>query len=86
MKSKERSKIEYYKGIIRQLKSDNARLRKILARYESIEPEEEYEEEIKPSKVKKCPLCYDGILRDVEVAGRILTNCEDCKYRKSEKL
>lgn len=91
MKSKEKSKIEYYKGIIRKLKADNSRLRKLLSRYEDGHNQESDEgsEDKEYSVYKKdssCPNCEDGEITSTEVVGRLITRCAECGYRKVEKI
>lgn len=91
MKSKQRDKVEYYKGVIRQLKAENARLRKELKRFDhqyDQEDEDEYTE-VEPRKnknSKQCPNCEDGEINSVEVVGRMITKCNECDYRKVEKV
>jgi uncharacterized protein YdcH (DUF465 family) len=90
MKLKQKSKIEYYKGLIRQLKADNQRLKKLLSRYEYVEDDdnddEEFEEYSQYKKDNECPNCDEGKLIKSEVVGRLIIKCDECEYRKVERI
>lgn len=84
-KQKERNSDEYYRGIIRSLKSEIRNLKKQIKKLERIEynnfkgdrePREEMVQ-VEPD----CPSCGKGLLEVNTVVGRKFKVCPICQYR-----
>lgn len=95
-KDKERSEVEYLKGLVRKQKSIIKELQKEIGRaskkshlYDDIEEkikDLEIEEEIKSSVPQfDCPQCKKGNLDYSDLGVRLLITCSNCKYRESKK-
>lgn len=96
-KTKERSELEYYRGLVKELKSENKNLKKRLSRKEKREHlledvelqqaelhmEEEAEEAHQANKLE-CPKCSSE-LDIVDLGARQLVTCTSCEYRVSKK-
>lgn len=87
-KSKNHNELEYQKGIVRKLKSENRQLKKRLKEldkrahfYEELVDEAVDEVEIKNS----CPECNKGILQEHDFVHIIITKCNNCDYQKKRK-
>ena len=88
-KSKDADPVEYYKGVVRKLKSELRHLKKELSRFHKREhfledevveePEEVYED--KP----RCPKCSSRIYIS-NLGNRRIESCIDCSYRKTFKV
>lgn len=88
-KSKERSSSEYFKSIIRKLKSENKQLKKRLKQLErnkhlfeenELEDPEETIFDDKP-KLIFCKECTKGHIEELAIAGRVFHICNLCKHR-----
>ena len=95
-KNRERNEAEYFKGIIRSLKSEVRNLRKRLRELEKTEAQYidavngMYEGDIEPTiepKQETCPDCSKGSLQEVIVLNRAFKRCSVCNWRsKATKL
>lgn len=92
-KKKEKNPEEYYRGVIRGLKSEIKNLKQRLKYYErrehnfeknTNEPEDDVQYE---NYEELCPECGKGKLVEHTIAGRYWVSCDTCKYRtKAKKL
>lgn len=80
-KKRERSELEHLRGVNRQLKSENAQLKKLLNRVNFDSVPDTYEE---PSKVHG-PVCIKckGPVKLIDMGPKLLYTCsnEDCDHR-----
>lgn len=94
-KNKDRTEIEYLRGIIKKLEAENRRLKKVsgantkkLANLDDIEDdvEEEQKQEVKIKNLfqeQQCPEC-NRTLEVIELGARKMHTCA-CGYRKTVK-
>lgn len=82
-KKKERNESEYYKGIIRNLKSEVRHLRKRLKELENQQSNYQYSEteEIDLDTRVNCPQCGKGKLDVIKIVNRQFEKCSLCSYR-----
>lgn len=87
-KRKNKSELEYLRGIIRELEKENRQLRKRVREVEKKEHffEKEPELEIDQPKIDACPDCGKGTVNLVIALDHIsVFECNICNYRKSLK-
>lgn len=93
---KEKNSTEYFRGIIRNLKSENRFLKKEVARLNKrqylfdrpesepdLEPEADYK--ITPDN-KRCPKCNSDQFEYIDLGIRSIERCFDCSYKTVQKL
>jgi predicted nuclease with TOPRIM domain len=96
-RSKDRSEVEYLRGRVKELQSENRNLKKQLSRKEKREHQyEDLEEKLKEVELEeetevfqeaariKCPKCK-GEIGQVAIGTRLLLKCESCGHRESKK-
>lgn len=79
---------EYYLGEIRQLKSENKKLKRRLRDLEKREHNFDHvEDEIEIEQVKaKCQSCGKGDLEEISLLNRIWQSCTLCLWRSKAKI
>lgn len=91
-RTKSHKEDEDLKGIIRELRKENAALRRRLKKLErnrqiweqyNLDADEmEIQEDIVP-KETKCDACKEGTLMAIDLGLKYLTTCSNCKFRKT---
>lgn len=89
-KSREGKDIEFYRGEVRRLKSENRNLKKRLKQleksrhiYKELKLNEDEEPEYLPDiEVTLCQSCYKGNLVSTDLAHGVLITCSSCEFRK----
>lgn len=85
-KQKEGRDAEFFKGQIRELKSENRNLKKRIKKLERSEHNyntpREKEEVIDDSMLNQCNECGKGFLKEIELVGRLFEVCSLCDHRK----
>ena len=95
-KKRERSEVEYYRSIIRELEKENRKLKKELKYHtkreelyennrEEIHEVLENKKEIKVKKLKRCDDCSKGFLEEIEIMNKVFGTCNICGFRKKLK-
>jgi hypothetical protein len=96
VKNKSHSEVEHLRGLVKELKKENAQLRRQLKdagkyqhQYEDVLENnilEESKEEV-IEKIAWCSSCQKGKLQVVfSMEDRIIYECDQCDFRKSVKL
>lgn len=87
-KQKEKSEVEYLRGLVRQLRSENKKLKNELKRLKKKETEtDELREELKDYHYEEkmhedtCPDCQKGRLTSTHLGVKILYICSVCGHR-----
>lgn len=88
VRQQERDSDEFYRGIIRGLKSEIRQLRKRLEQHEK--QYERWEKTGNPKREKEfenpCPNCGKNELTLVHLGIRIISTCKLCNFRKVDKV
>lgn len=94
-KKKDKNPDEYYRGKIRSLEKENRTLRKRLKQLETsrhiyedllLEPEEDVEEILKPTKKEYCPDCKEGtVIVIMEFEDKTIHGCTHCHWKRSKR-
>lgn len=89
-KKKERNSDEYFRGIIRELKKEIRQLQQQLRQYEKYSQDKYCQEETivadnEDTYVKLCDACGKGSLKEIDIIGRIFTECSVCGEKKKVK-
>lgn len=89
-KTKHAKDEEWYKGIIREQRSEIKRLKQRIKQLEKFEhnynnPKEPDDEE-PIEKLPKCERCGKGFLKELELVNRIFEVCSLCDYRSKSKV
>lgn len=80
---RDKNEIEWYRGQIRELESENRRLKRQLR---EAQKSFEYvlEDDKTETKPAKCPECGKGNLQITDLKIKLLITCDLCNYRKTE--
>ena len=96
-KPKTKSEVEYLRGIVRELRSENKHLKKMvsrgnkeLSRLETQVTESEDEDDQDTSITvhdpkTACPVCGKGEMIKTDIGVKWLFTYSDCKHRRTEK-
>jgi len=95
-RNRDKSELAHLKGIIRKLESENKQLKRQAKRVQKEQARldvwmddvmDAYVEEVPPPPPpNRCPSCGDKTnYVKADLGNRILHNCKNCGYRKSEK-
>lgn len=87
-KNKERSELEYFRGKIKRLETENRQLKK---RVNSLDKREHYydckldeveEEAEETPQLEKCKECGKGEIKVLDLKHIVIETCTICDYRK----
>lgn len=93
-KKREKSEVEYLRGIVKNQRSIIKHLQKEVSRgkkrqhQEELIAEELLEDEFKEQEIiatNSCPECFKGKIETVDLGARKMTICDSCKFRKIRK-
>lgn len=87
-RSREGKDSEYYKGIIRQLKSEVRNLRKRLSKLENRSPQEDEQQDLMQEMLDAevmCQHCGKGVIEEIDLGVRLIHQCGICGHRKISK-
>lgn len=95
-KKPERNELEYLRGLVRSLKSENRNLKRHLNRIdkkvkifeETMEVSEDLEQELEALMeplTDQCKHCGKGTILTTDIGPRVLISCTVCDYKRSQK-
>ena len=89
LRQKESSEVEYLRGLVKKLKSQNRNLRKRLKELERKEHWFEIVREEEPIEIEenvdKCPECVKGKLSHIDLHHLTLIKCDKCEFKQKLK-
>jgi hypothetical protein len=94
-KVKDGSELEYLRGVVRKLKSENRHLKKIVGKqdkqahlYEDLEEKLKDNSDLREPQLEflKCPECSASIVTTPLGTVRTITTCTQCRWRRVEKV
>lgn len=92
IQQKNKSEIEYFRGLIKKLKSENRHLKK---RIKELNKREHFYEEIIDDVLDEedgqlnceaCPSCETGVLVEVDLHRVKIKKCNQCDYRTKTSI
>lgn len=89
MRKKDKSEVEHFRGIIRELEKENRALKKQLKQlekrehqYEEREQDEELVADSEDTKVSLCKECGRGIMSTLDLGKFVYKVCQVCDHKE----